>query len=194
MRMRHHVLLQGDSYQLLQMWSFWNLKYSEAVWIFSVSFTVLIVANCPKYIFRLSPTLSPWDCTLWIMELILLTGRVFQTVWISLQHFLTLKFLLSWISHDTFKIIYLWCAQHVGKVLVPVIRNQTVGKVVCYFINIHQINKLVSAACVCNENHLDLRKRETRDFMGIAALVGGKKDTTHCYHGNTEWTAVPQSN
>lgn len=69
-----------------------------------------------------------------------------------------------------------------------------VRKVVCYFINIHQINRWDSAACVYKENDLDRRKIETSDFMGIAALVGGKKDTTHCYHGNTERTAVPQSN
>ncbi len=44
----------------------------------------------------------------------------------------------------------------------------------CYFINIHQPNKWVSAACVCMKYLLDLNKMETSGFTDIAALAGEK--------------------
>lgn len=90
--------------------------------------------------------------------------------------------------------MYHCCVQCVEKLLVVITRNQTTErKVSCHFINIHQSNKWVSAVYAYEKSSRP-EKDGNQWLYGHSCLGWGKVDTTHCYHGNTERTAVPQSN
>lgn len=118
--------------------------------------------------------------------------------------FHVLGFFLLLMSFQTLFTYYLWL-----KETQKIFKTATLNHIVCWEalgchnkesemrkVTFHFINILINVYLqyVCMKNLLNLKKMETSGFKDIAALVMGKVDTTHCYHGNTERTAVPQSN